>query len=192
MSNEKERQSPPQVTIQSTRYRLRRASATVERLKRPQPDEWTTSEHRIAEALELNDGGLTGIPSGNISMRSVLGGATTRPHSQLEGVLRIIVGAGLILTLASFFAEAFLSWGGNSSSAPVWREVTVRIASAPKQADVFVGEKRRGETPLTTTEYCRGRNIRIRVQAPGYVTWAWHGLCPQRGDLVLKANLRPQ
>ena len=51
--------------------------------------------------------------------------------------------------------------------------------------------KPRGWTPVSLVEYCRGHSIRVRVQAEGYATWAWAGLCPQRGALRLDAQLNP-
>jgi len=182
-----------EIRVDSVRFRARGAAATVERLEPPRTEDWVTGQHSIYPVEEdiPSSPGQMMAPSftreaGRPGLRPV------RPRSRLEMVLRLVFAIGLFLLILVFFWDAFtqtVSRLATLGKVP-WRAVTLRISSNPTGAIVYVDEKQRGVTPLQLVENCRGRFVRVRLQAPGYANWVWGGLCPRRGELRLDVQLQ--
>jgi hypothetical protein len=185
----------PDLTIESTK-RVRRAAATVERLEPPRPDEWITGEHYFGAHEDTAQRLLnaTGIRSEDVAVQPLIQRRISRPRSAWERGARLAVALALLCLVTAFFFQALVQGAARlfDGGPPGWRAVEIRIDSDPPGASVIVGEQNRGRTPLSLVERCRGRSIRVRLEAPGYATWAWDGLCPARGPLALEARLQPQ
>lgn len=180
--------------------RVLKATATVDRIERPRPEDWT-GEWRIEahdpwrgdDSREFSPS-LPGGPRGKVERRSLA--APSRPartRSLLEVRLRFAAGVLLVLFIAAAAASgAAQLWGRLTAEVPVqrWREVALRVSSIPSGAEVFIEGERRGKTPLTLREYCRARVVRVRVTTAGYANWTWHGVCPKEGRLDLSAHLQ--
>lgn len=191
MSDQRRRADSSRISIESTTQRLRRVSATVERIEPPHPDEWVTGEYHFGdETTQTRRLADAGTPADGLP-QTVVRAEPFRPRGSIEGVLRIVVATGVLLCAVVFFWDALAHSLARLVEGKRWRAVEVTITSNPR-ARVFVADKPRGWTPVSLVEYCRGHSIRVRVQAEGYATWAWAGLCPRRGELKLDAQLNPQ
>jgi hypothetical protein len=148
------------------------------------------------DPTDSRSGLLSGLdPSGESEVVPLIPPGTHRPVGALEITLRLVMGMVLLSTLVAFFTPA-LRWGWTRLSsgqltAP-WREVELQIDSAPQGGVVIIGGRRRGVTPLRTTEPCRGRRISVLVEARGHRAWQWEGRCPDVGNLKIAAALQPR
>ena len=174
-----------------TESRVLRAVATVDRLERARPDEWTGEISRPWQIDEIS--GAHALPATGPRLDRRPPSKPPRPQSRGELALRLLTVCLFVATLLVFFAEAGLlaarRLSGVSSQQP-WREVALSIDSDPAGAIVFIRGVERGRTPLSAVDFCRGRVIRLRLKAAGYSNWTWDGLCPARGPLVLRARLQ--
>lgn len=181
-----------QLVIESSK-RVRRASATIDRLETPHPDQWITGEHYFG-AFDDTTQRLLGVGqrSDDISVQPIIRRRASRPANRIERLVRLIAATSLLVFALVFFFEAITQGIARlvSGSQPAWHAVTIRVSAAPVPATVIVGEKERGQTPLSLVERCRGRSIRVRLVAEGYATWAWDGLCPAKGELDLSVELQ--
>ena len=185
--------SPEPMVIESITQRLSRASATIERLEPPQPDDWITGEHYFG-AYEDTTGprqALRGVASTELAVQPVVRARPTRAAGHIESMLRLAALTGALLCVGVFFFDALYSSVTRLVTRQRWRSVPVTITSAPR-ARVFIGEQDVGWTPVSRVEYCRGRGIRVRVEAPGHDVWTWDGLCPNHGELKLDAQPNPR
>lgn len=191
---EPERRGQP-LLIEATK-RLRRASATVERLESREPDDWITGEYLLGTGEDTGQYLLgSGVRSDDVTIQPVLRRRRAeRPAHGLERALRLCAALAVVLVVVVFFFEAFSQGVSRlaGDTRPAWRAVIVKVDAEPVRARVIVGDKVRGWTPLRFTERCRGRSIRVRLEARGFATWAWDGLCPARGDLKLAVQLQAQ
>ena len=84
---------------------------------------------------------------------------------------------------------------GLLTAAALWalvanRGVELSVTSDPSGAEVRIGGKLAGRTPLSDRITCpQGHTLRITVHQPDHATWEWIGLCPDsrftiRADLV--------
>lgn len=188
MSDQRRKADSPPI-IESTTQRLRRVSATVERIEPPHPDEWVTGEYYFGDDASQSRR-LADVAQADGAPQTVVRAEPIRPQGSTERVLRVVVATGILLCAVVFFWDALAHSLARLVDAKRWRAVKVTVTSNPK-ARVFVAAKPRGWTPVSLVEYCRGQSIRVRVQAEGYATWAWTGPCPPRGELRLDAQLNP-
>jgi hypothetical protein len=147
-------------------------------------------------AVEENDATDPRVldPSAEHEVAPLVEPSEARPVSPFEGALRLALAGATTLLVVFFFWHAY-AWGlarmaGRSGEAP-WREIALQIRSTPVPGEVRIQGRPSGRTPLSTRAPCRGRAIEILVQARGYATWQWNGVCPERGPLELDARLRP-
>jgi hypothetical protein len=178
----------------------RRSNSVVFRLE-PALRDIRTGELQVPQ-MEENDttdpssGAITGLDqSAEQEVAPVVepGEGPDRAVGRLEAGVRLALASLVTLLVVFFFWNAY-AWtvskiftGGASS----WRLVSLRIESSPVPGEVSIQGEPRGRTPLDTRSPCRGRAIKILVQAPGYATWQWNGVCPEQGRLKLQARLRP-
>jgi len=136
---------------------------------------------------------LRNIITGELQMPLDPSSAQDRPVGRLETTLRLVLASLVTLLVVFFFwnayawAVAMLFTGGG----PSWRVVSLRVESSPVPGNVNIEGQARGRTPLDISTPCRGRAIKILVQAKGYATWQWNGVCPDQGRLELRARLKP-
>lgn len=131
-------------------------------------------------------------PAVEHELASLAGAAPTRQVGRLEASLRLTLASALTVLVVFFFWNAY-AWALATiftDSGTPWRAVTLRIASSPVAGEVNVAGRRLGRTPLDARVSCRGQSIRILVQARGYSTWQWSGICPEQGALELLARLK--
>ncbi len=180
-------------TPRPTESRVLRAVAIVDRFDKPRRDEWTGE---VALPGRLDESSTVQSLPQNIE-----GGARAkddlsppqRPRGLLERRLRLLAAILLLTSCVAFFGNAArlaLQHLGTADAKQPWRAVPLIVESEPSHAEVFVGRRALGRTPITTTETCRGHVFRLHIQAPGYATWTWNGICPNKGPLHLHARLR--
>jgi|GEM_PF-6926513 hypothetical protein len=180
--------------------RVRRRSTTVEKIELPTALDWRATGELIApldEEHELSDvrsALLTGstLPGESQVAPLFVDHGASRKRSQIERILRLLFAVGILLTIVAFFAK-----GGEQSirrivtgeSTPRWRQIPLVVTASVDKASVYIDGKLRGKTPLLASERCRGRTIRVRIEAAGHSVWQWSGFCPASGDLKLNAAL---
>jgi hypothetical protein len=183
-----------------TRPDDRRPDSVVFRLEPPPLRDVVTGEIPIQPSLEEHDemdrgsGLLSGFDPSAEREVAPLVSISKREVTSLESWLRLGLASTALLLVLILFWEAYL-WGVTrlvtGSGVPSWREVVVEVDSSPVPGRVSIQDTFRGRTPLSASEPCRGRTVKILVQAPGYATWQWEGLCPKSGPLQLRAQLQP-
>jgi hypothetical protein len=183
-----------------TRSDDRRPDSVVFRLEPPPLRDVVTGEIPIQPPMEEHDtmdrgsGLLSGFDPSAEREVAPLVSTRRREITSLESWLRLALASTALLLVLILFWEAYL-WGVArlvaGSGVPPWREVAVEVDSAPVSGRVSIQDTFRGNTPLSTSEPCRGRTVKILVQASGYATWQWEGLCPKEGPLQLQARLQP-
>jgi hypothetical protein len=179
---------------------LRRVPSTVARLEEPiQPanvtgelpvlfsgDEDTTDSH-LSTVLGLD-------PSSEGEIAPVIAAEGQRPIGPPERWLRLALGLSLGLSLLIYFWEAF-GWGQRwlttaAQTAP-WRDVVINLSSRPRAGTVSIQGHPIGRTPMQLKLPCRGRKIEVVIQARGFRSWQWGGICPDSRRLDLEAWLQP-
>lgn len=182
------------MSLRPTESRVLRAVATVERLDTERRDDWTGEVSRPWDLAEISGSrSLPEIeqPAPPAALDKVL--EPTRPRSRFELYVRLLVATLLLASAVAFVVDGgLLLLERLRSEAPLqrWREMPLSVDSRPAGAEVFVEDRRLGRTPLSVTEHCRGRVIRLRVTAAGHANWTWHGECPAKGPLKLDARLQ--
>ncbi|MCK5796291.1 MAG: PEGA domain-containing protein [Deltaproteobacteria bacterium] len=180
-------------TPRPTESRVLRAVAIVDRFDKPRRDEWT-GEVALPGRLDESSS-VQSLPQdieGGTRVKDVLS-PPQRPRGPLERRLRLLTAILLLASSVALFTDAArlaLQHLGEADAKQPWRAVPLIVESEPPHAEVFVGRRALGRTPITTTEACRGHVFRLHIQAPGYATWTWNGICPKKGPLHLHARLR--
>ncbi|MBW2733239.1 MAG: PEGA domain-containing protein [Deltaproteobacteria bacterium] len=185
--------------LQRKPSRVLKATATVDRIVRPRPEDWT-GEWRV-ESQEVWHGDesrkyVPALKGAGGKIEQPTDAAPARPpreRGSVEIKLRLLAGLSLLLFIVVASASGGVQLIARFTAevpAQRWREVEVQLSSVPSGAEVFIEGESRGKTPLTLQEYCRARVVRVRVTTQGYASWTWHGVCPKKGVLVLRANLQ--
>lgn len=169
----------------------RRATTTVERLVPPRRPTWSQTGEYEVEAIS----GIFDVPdpSAEHEVAPLVPLRRRRPRTAVERGVRVVTALLCLALVLAVFAQAFGLAARNLATgqeADQWREVPLIVRSSPTGAQVFVENNLRGRTLLRTTQRCRGRAIRVRVELPGYAIWQWSGLC-MGGTLRLDARLQP-
>jgi hypothetical protein len=182
--------------------RKRRSSTTVERLAPRKSREWSVTGEldpvagRDREESKLVPGlwgALDPVPTAEVD-RALNPRAQRVPH-RWELRLEALFAGAVIVLVGAFFAEGGQQAIRRAKDGPLhtlWREMPIRISSDPAGAKVFVSDTLRGVSPLKTLVYCRGQQVRVRVETPGYEVWESISLCPREGELRLEALLVPR
>ncbi|MCC6748958.1 MAG: hypothetical protein IT371_14965 [Deltaproteobacteria bacterium] len=177
--------------------RVRNAPITVDRLRTRRGDPATgevplpVEEH---EASDVRSGLFFG--QGMVAedeVAPVVQRRLARPRPAGERVLRLAAGLALALAALVLFGDAGRQAVVRLRSGArdvVWRMAPLTVRSNPSGARVFVQDALRGATPFSSQEPCRGRPIRVRVEAASHGIWEWRGLCPYEGPVALEANLQ--
>lgn len=168
--------------------RIVRARPTVERLDSAL-DDLTTGEHDIGTGefgLSLEEA------AGTAEVEPIVPVIVPRKREIGEHRASLVLALLIAAAVFSFFAPAL--WdvtlkplGRRGTS---WRVVTVEVSSEPAGATVVINGQAYGETPLTARLPCRRKPVNVSVSKVGYQTWGYKTLCPDNGDLSLKARLR--
>jgi len=157
--------------------------------------EWSQTTYRgVDDTTDDHSGMITGLdPSGEAEIAPLVRRRVPRPLTGIEAWLRLAAGTVLASVLLLFFTPALaagVTWAFTGRLRAPWKEVAIEVTSRPTGARVLVGTHPRGTTPILLREACKGRLLRLLVEAPGHLAWEWSGLCPARG-LRLEAELRP-
>ncbi|MCB9556552.1 MAG: PEGA domain-containing protein [Deltaproteobacteria bacterium] len=171
------------------------APVIVERLGPPRRPIWDdTGELMLPDETSLDDSGIFRIQPLLTDPSLTLAGEPDdrRLRSSHERWLSVAVCALLLCTAFTFFSPAIkraVLYLLRGEEVDVWRETELRIDSLPAGASVFIEDRHRGRTPLTLSDRCRGRRIRVRLERNGFDIWQWSGICPATGRMKIEARL---
>ncbi len=154
-----------------------------------------SGSYSVDDSTDRGSGLLLGLdPSGEDEVAPVVARRERRPVDGLEAGARLLGALALaacVALCAGRGLEAGFRWLRSGERTAPWREVAIRIVSAPEGAEVSIDGQVRGRTPLVLHELCKRRALSVLVGAPRHRTWNWRGICPARGALALEARLQP-